>query len=429
MLRLIILGVTVHFLASSSQVLANICEDLFNSPPKKSIQEQIVAVNSAEALAKLLTEVGELSPNASQYVQKTAMILWRDLKSEEVQQLVRNILLNHRHVAKDSVQDAVREVIASDTARAYDIERKLPKPMDEKKFLRWLALSETFRSNTSFLKKLYVALQDFKNFDYIYGKHIDSNPSHGNILKGFEELKNPSLVGQLIELFMNADRPTRQYIISEIARLKTESEEQIAVVLTENAVAAIESVLAKGLNRIEEDAYFRYESNGVGNRPTLPGLKKTKTVALRLMDRLNFDLTIREVDYAADVLAEYPKPDPEVDLAMMKLLESGSRLEEWEHEHRDVFYAFHELHILKRKAKGLSSLNIDLKYSTAVLSKKTIYRIYFMRLIEFHDENDLRNFPALQKLVVAYFKKYPESLGIIPKTHADGVNKFIRDNP
>lgn len=284
-----------------------------------------------------------------------------------------------------------------------------------------------------FIGQLHTALIDFKRFKYIEGKNINAGQALIDVFESFKSLKNPSLMNRFIELFLKADRLTRQYIFDEIVELKYLGDGQITVVLKgssskeQNVVPMmIDSILSKPLIHLQEQARFLYASNGASNRPILPDDETTKNFALSYLARLKFDLSNHDVIYPSQVLAKHPEADPDIDAAMTKLLASGLKLPEGLRKYLDVRFAKTELLILERNARSLSSLDVNLEYSRSVLSEKTQYRQYLINLLKFNSKYDLKYFPQLQDLAVSYFRKYPESLEELKSTHFWEVLRFKR---
>ena len=68
-----------------------------------------------------------------------------------------------------------------------------------------------------------------------------------------------------------------------------------------------------------------------------------------------------------------------------------------------------ELGILSKNARNLSHF-IELTHLKSILSHRTEFIGIFVVLIKFHSTYNINSFPDLKKMVVDYFKKYPDTL-------------------
>ncbi len=116
------------------------------------------------------------------------------------------------------------------------------------------------------------------------------------------------------------------------------------------------------------------------------------------------------VKFIAQQLANIPKSDTSVDNSLVSLLPGGSGVQQWERNFlSDSDYSLVELAILKRNARGLSSIPVDLRYTTKAL-KHRLKSYYLEEILEFHEEFDLRKFKNLDRIVAANCVDYPETL-------------------
>jgi hypothetical protein len=402
---------------------------------KQVIAKRIDSITSADSMAIFLEDIGEIGPVNHQTALSLAELFYRELGQEGCQNIARNLLMTHRHLAHDAVFFAFLIHAKGEDSGAQSLAKNFPKPINEKTFLRWTKLGTEMTANQKFMAKLDVAMGDFKAFEYVYGEHINRQQAFLDVVEGLNGLNNPSLVGQFIELFSKADRLTRQYILDKVSELKiNENTNRMTVVLKgtqtkeRNAqTQAIVAILSKSLNAIQELAYFDYTSNGISNRPVLPDAETTKTVALRFVKRKGYDLNDRDVNYTSEILVRHPTADLAVDDALIKLLESGTKMPDWKHQYSDISFALFELELLERNARGLSSFNLDLRYSTSVLSSKTDYKRYIKNVLELNANFGLQTFPALKQLALDYFHKYPEDLNNLHASQNVIVQKFKKD--
>ncbi len=397
------------------------------------IDDRVKSVTSVDALTKFLEEIGKIGPANHATTLSMAQLFYRDLGQDGVTKIVRNLLLTHQHKAQEAVWEAFITHARGEDSGARSLENYFPEPLSKESFLKWTKLGDGMTANAEFMEKLEMALGDFKDFEHVYGKSINKDKSFISVVEGFRSLDNPSLAGRFMELFLKSDRLTKQYIFDAVVELGRQNNE-VTVQLKgtssqeRNASAkSIDSLLSESLGQLQELAYFEYKSNGNSARPTLPDPEITKPVALRYLLRKGLDLLDHDVEYAGKILAQYPAPDTAVDVAMTRLLASGSKMSAEIFKLQDISYALYELLALERNARKLSSLNIDLKYSASVLSKKTSYRLYLGNLLELHKKFDLRNFPALKQLTVDYFRKYPESLDDLHESQDMNVRRFKTD--
>jgi hypothetical protein len=439
-------GLLLLSLLSSTSVTygAMSCEDLFNglghanragSYAERLIEAQISAIKSVETLAQFFEVVGGIGPANHEHAVRMAELFYRELGQQGVERIARNLLLNHRHVSQEAVWSAFMVHARGESSGAASLERYFPEATNKETFLRWTRLGERLTADSKFMSQLELALRDFKAFESVYGESINAERAFVSVVEGLKGLNEPSLIGRFIEFFGKADRLTRQYIFDEVMQLTRLDGREITVVVKgssskaeRNASAkALGSIFEKSMNQLQEEAYFVYKSNGISNRPQLPDAETTKVVALRYLKRMNYALIEGDVEYASEVLARHPSADPAIDMAMVKLLEMGATMPERRHIYSDDTYAMHELRILARNARGLSAINIDLRYGAQVLSSKTDDRLYLGDLLEFHAKYDLRNFPALQRIATTYFRKYPESLSDLHESQYANALKFRRD--
>lgn len=419
------------------------CEDVFKGPginnragsyASRSIEARISSINSVGTLAKFLEDIGGIGSANHDHVVSMAEVFYRELGQQGVDRIARNLLMSHSHRTQEAVMSALVAHVRGEAPKSKELERYLPKAIDQEAFLRWTRLGERMTEDSNFMNQLELALRDSKGVESAHAKPIDLEKAFVSVVEGLKGLNNASLVGQFIEFFNQADRITRQYIFSEVTELKSVDGQGVTIVVKgtsseqRNAYAKVlEAILKKPINQLQEEAYFVYKSNGISSIEKLADAETIKNVALRFMKRMRYDLLEYDVEHASGILAQHPSADPKIDAAMVKLLESGATMPKWQHKFSDIRYALHELLILERNARGLSALNIDLSYSTQLLSSKIEYRLYLVELLKIHAKFDLRNFPALQKIAITYFHKHPESLSELDESQNTNVQKFKRD--
>lgn len=429
---------------SAAQIsFAHSCQEFFNGSVGKthslrsngrSIDAPVSSINSPDGLARLFEEIGTIRPGENQNSLGMANLFYRELGQQGVDGVTESLLMNHHHIAREAVLSASLTFARSEYSALRDLKSSFPKPIAKKTFLRWTRLGESFTENVDFMKKLETAINDSISFEF--GEQIRADLAIKNVVDGLKGLNDPSLVGRFIELFEKADSLTAQFIVHLIDEQKRVDGRTLTLVLKDTSSSkrdatakAVVSIFEKTLNHLQEQAYFAYTGDRQ-NRPQLSDPETTKTVALRFIKRMKFDLDNSDVEYASRILAEHPIPDGNVDEAMVRFLNTGSAISSNRHRWDDLIYAKHELLILTRNARGLSRISIDLRNTTRVLSNKTAYAGYLFKLLEFHSAYDLRKFSALQEIVLVYFRNYPESFNQIKKDWPEIYKKFVEDlNP
>jgi len=359
-----IFGLTLT-LTNLSQGWAMTCRqetELLAKDPNLVINTRVALITSVDALTKFLEDTGDIDPANHQYTHSRAELFYRDLGQDGVQKIARDLLMTHRHLAQEAVIDAFIAHARGEDSGAQSLRGYFPKPLSEKVFIRWTKLGAGIDTNTVFLNKLDMAVGDFKDFEYVYGKYINKQQAFTDMVAALKGLNSPSLVGQFIEVFSKGDRLTRQYIIEEITDLKPIDKENGITVALKGAESnernaqtkAITELLSKSPNELQELAYFDYTSNGVSNRPKLPADPQiVKTVGLRFLKRKGYNLVgdnRHEIRYATGVLVDLPIADPEIDAAVLKVFNSGTKMPQWQHQYDDIKYALLELDLLERNA-------------------------------------------------------------------------------
>ena len=402
--------------------------------PPLEISKRVYKVDSVESLAKFLEEIsGKKSADYSK-VQDLAQLIFNEYGSIRVKEIVLNLLMSHRHLAQEAVLEAIRQQSLEEFLNVRSLVDSFPKPIDVNTLNRWTKLEKGISENTNFTLGLDRALIDYKNFDSVYKDMINVDRSFDDMVEALKTLNNPTLVGQFIEFFLQADSLTKQYIIENVTELKPLSSRVVSVVLKGQYQSnlyltskTLEGILRITLDELQEKAYFVYRSNGAFRRPQLNDIETSKTVAIRFINRMNYDLTDYNVSYASQFLAKYPKYDKEVDQTLQKLLDAINMIEEKRYKNDVIQFSTYELLLLVRSSTDHSEIKIDLRHTKYALSHKTNALGYLKSLIDFHMEFDLRNFPDLKNIVIEYFLKNPDSLSELEKWSIEGLPKFRQD--
>lgn len=109
----------------------------------------------------------------------------------------------------------------------------------------------------------------------------------------------------------------------------------------------------------------------------------------------------------AEELAYFPGSDLSVTDSLVNLLPGGSGVQQWERNFiKDDYYSLVELAILRRNARGLSSISVDLKYTKRTLGRP-VRGGYLSEILLFHRDVDLRNFGDLGKIAATNCVNHP----------------------
>lgn len=137
---------------------------------------------------------------------------------------------------------------------AMSCSEALNKPTDTslslEKHLGWLSLGQNLSSNTQVIAHIQKTLTDYANF------YLSSSESHGLGLELSHKLMalvEPSLLGRFIEQFLNADHPTRTYLLHSLVYLYKSQSSVLELSLSPYGVNRPENqiILFLGLSRVE----------------------------------------------------------------------------------------------------------------------------------------------------------------------------------
>lgn len=419
----------------SAPVGAVSCVDLLEAvvpeDPKVAIDLRVKAVTSPDALAKLFFEVGEIGEANQAYVQTLASTLFKELGADGAQQLARNLLTSHRDVVQDAVMWALVHVRSGET-NAKNLLAKFPK--GSRDFARWTKTGKGIESNARFLDALGVAMADYKAFEHFSGQYIGPDTA-AKFVEALQGLHDPSLAGRFMERFVDADRLTRQYLLKEASSLKvSEGGSSASIQIKGNqdmerngAAKALRALVSRSPSELKQEAYFNHQSNGDGNRPKFKDPQVARDVGVQFLSRKKYDLEDFDVKFAGETLAQYPVADEKVDGALEKLLRTGAKVKPSMRQHTDIHYAILELSMLQRNAQGLSHFKIEPEYAHAILGNETRYLMYLRKLVELHANAGLEKVPALKRLAVDYFKRYPKALEDLDRLNHEAVQKLRGD--
>lgn len=397
------------------------------------LESQVKSIFSPDDLAGFFLDIGGVNPNNYSDLVFLANRFFTYRGLDGVRGIVRNLLLNHRHKAQEEIRALLLDPEILSTEKKV-FERYFQSSLEIETFRNLTILGNQLTSHEEFLDKLSVALEDFIEFSSSSLQKIPREAAFRDVISDFMGLRSPSIVGQFMELFLSADRVTKQYIFGQVVQYNYTSKNELYLMLRgtleqwRTPPTVIESLVSQGLDLLQEKAYFEYVAADRYLRPALPSAETTTPVALRMLARVGYGLINRDTRYAKEVLAKDPNRDPKVDQAMEKVFNQGRVATEHQSQPEKIFYASYELLALERNVKGLSSLKLDFKYSAWALSNAGgPWMQYLADLLEFHSEFDLRRFPVLKDLAIAYFQQNPKYLDDLGEHSSAHVQKFRRD--